>query len=230
MDILSEKKRLQEEINKCNKKLSELEVCISLNEKQINDITCKINRLNNELMILKSKKENILYYCDKVITILSLILIFPILLKISYYFLTFFGTRFMDTTNSVFRHGYGLVTLLGGGLITFGGPILMRDVVDNIVKLSFRIIINCSRYKNFEEKLKNTKKKLDDLNFSRCKMLSEKNDITFEYSKYSALSKFSVWLLNNIDSNLDIDDRNYDTKKTVRTYTRRREKDDFVKK
>lgn len=230
MDILSEKKRLQEEINKCNKKLLELEVCISLNKKQINDIICEINRLNNELMILKSKKEKFLYYCDKVITILSLILIFPILLKILYYFLTFFGTRLMDTTNSVFRYGYGFVTLLGSGLITFGSPVLIRDVADNIVKLSFRIIINSSRYKGLEEKLKNTKKKLDDLNFSRCKMLREKNDIIFEYSKYSALSKFSAWLLNNIDSNLTLYDRDYDTKKTVRTYTRRREKDDFVKK
>lgn len=205
-------------------------MCISLNEKQINDITCEINRLNNELMILKSKKENILYYYDKVITILSLIIIFPILLKFLYHLLTFFGTRFIDTTNIVLRHGYGLITLLGGGLIIFGSPILMRDVVDNIVKLSFRIIINSSRYKSLEEKMESNKMKLVDLNLSRYKMVREKNDIIFEYSKYSALSKFSAWLLNNIDSNLDIDDRNYETKKVVRPYTRRRKKDNFIKK
>lgn len=155
---------------------------------------------------------------------MSLVVTVPILLEFLYIVLTFFGTKFINTTDIVSRYGYGLVTLLGGGLITFGGPIFIRNLIDNVVKISSKIIINSSRYKFLDEKLENTKKKLDDLNLSKCNMMNDKNDMIFEYSKYSALFKLNVWLLNNIDSNLSIDDRSYDTKETVRTYTRRRKK------
>ena len=230
MDILNKKKQLQEEINKCNKKISELNKCISSNEKQINDITCEINKLNKKIMNLKLKKEKTLCFYCKVITILSLVVIFPVLIKFLYIFITFFGAKFMGATDIVSRYGYGLVTLLGGGLITFGGPILIRNIIDNIVKFSSIIIVNSSKYKCIDDLIENTKKKMDDLNLSRSNMIREKNDMIFEYSKYSALFKVSGWLLNNIDNNLTMDNRSYDTKKTGRSYTRRREKDDFVKK
>lgn len=228
MYTLDNKFELQEELSEYKKKLSELKMCISLNEKQVSNIDCEINRLNKEISILESKKKKTLSFCDKVIAVAALLVTTPILLKIVYKFVAFLGIRFIETASIVSKCRYAFFTLFGGGLIIFLGPIIIREGVNILVKISSNMIINSSKYKSIDDELEKIKKKVNDLNLSKCIILKEKSDIVFEYSKYSALVKLREWLLNNNDIDLIIDDENYETDEMAMVYTRKRKKDDFV--
>lgn len=222
--MLNKDEKKQEEFNEYEKKLSDLKCLVCQIDKKIADIDCEIRKLNNDIEFLELQKKKVYCRYDKVIAVVVLFGTMPILFKVLYKFITSFGMDFIEATDIVIKHGYGLFILLGGVSIIFGGPVLIRELIDVLIRGCSKIVVKSLRYKSLIYKIEDRKKQLEDLNLCKYNILREKSEIIFECSKYNALLKLREFPLNGIDNNVIIDDRNYENDMVVKPYTRRKKR------
>ena len=222
VDEVSQKAKLYMEINKSVDKLFELEQLYNLNQERLTDIECEINKLNKKIECLENKKKKFFNYSNKVIATLSLLVMMPILLFILYEFVSYFGMKFLKEVDFILKNIYGIITMIGGGLIIFVGPISVREIINEIVKAFSNMMTNSLKYRNLFEEIIEKKEIIRKLSLDKNNLLKENNSIIFECSKYNALIKIKKYIVSNM--NID-DDDSYDiSTEAVKPYTRNRRK------